>query len=155
MSNFLAKLKSMDLGHVALLALATALALVSMRDNSTGHPLIVYGVPVAAVLTTLLALFKNPPGGSGGSGQASGGGNTPPVANPPSNVLNRTSLVLAGAMVLAGCGGAQVDTGAIVNYGEGLANCESREALFDGGPDAKMAVYIDCKHALGVDAGGL
>jgi hypothetical protein len=57
---------------------------------------------------------------------------------------------------LTGCGATQnVDTGAVLGYGQGLASCEAQEALFDGGPEASLQFYVDCKHKLGVDAGGL
>jgi hypothetical protein len=50
---------------------------------------------------------------------------------------------------------AQIDSGAVLDYGQGLAQCETREAQLDASPDAKMDFYVNCKHALGVDAGGL
>ena len=63
-------LKSFDWQHGALTAAAIVLAVISLRDASSGHPLTEYGVPVAAALTTILAMFKGSPaqGGSSGSG---------------------------------------------------------------------------------------
>lgn len=155
MSSILARLRAMNWQHYGLLVLAAALALVSLHDKSSGVPLVAYGVPVAAALTTLLALFTNPPGGGGGTGAQNGSDTPPTQGNPPAPVLHRAALVL-GFATIAACAAAQpIDTNQVVNYGEGLAACETKEAQMDASADAKMDFYVNCKHALGVDAGGL